>query len=749
MERKLKKKKELHNPAAHIEGAGEVNEKDIIETLQENYMPYAMSVIVSRALPEIDGFKPSHRKLLYTMYKMGLLTGSRTKSANIVGQTMRLNPHGDSAIYETMVRLARGNESLLHPYVDSKGNFSKAYSRDMAYAASRYTEAKLEALCTEIFSEIERDTVDFVPNYDNSTTEPVLLPAKFPSVLVNSNIGIAVSMASNICSFNLAEVCKVTELLIKNPELDTGEIISVLKAPDFAGGGYIVYNEDDIRSIYETGRGSLKVRSKYNYDKAENCIEVTEIPPTTTVEAIMDKIVEHVKSGKIKEVSDTRDETDLSGLKLTIDLKRGTDPDALMQKLFRLTTLQDTFSCNFNLLIAGNPRVLSVAEILNEWTAFRIECVKRRIYFEMNKKKERLHLLNGLSKILLDIDKAIRIIRETEEENEVVPNLMVGFGIDEIQAEYVAEIKLRQINKEYILKRTGEIEDLKKAIKEAEEILSSERKIKSMIIDDLREIAKKYGKPRKSELLYISQEESASGGDSAEEVPDYPVNIFFTKEGYFKKITPQSLRMSGEHKLKEGDSVAVHHEGNNRDELLFFTDKGAAYKSRAADFEDTKASLMGDYIPSKLEFDDERLLTPPNGAAMLTTSDYGEYMLAFFQNGKCAKVPLSSFVTKTKRKKLANSLNIDSPLIGLFTIREDCEFLLKSAAGKVMIFSTALILPKSTRDTQGVQVMRLTKTVLESAQLYQDGMIRAADKYRTKTIPVAGITGNVQLQLGE
>lgn len=749
MKNKSIKKKNL--PTAYIEGAGEVNEKNIVETLEENYMPYAMSVIVSRALPEIDGFKPSHRKLLYTMYKMGLLTGSRTKSANIVGQTMRLNPHGDSAIYETMVRLARGNESLLHPYVDSKGNFSKSYSRDMAFAASRYTEAKLEAICSELFSEIERDTVDFVPNYDNSTTEPVLLPAKFPSILVNSNIGIAVSMASNICPFNLAEVCKTTELLMKNPEMafDTGEIINTLTAPDFPGGGYIIYNEDELKQIYETGRGSIKVRAKYNYDKSENCIEVTEIPPTTTVEAIIDKIVEHVKNGKIKEVSDTRDETDLSGLKLTIDLKRGTDPDALMQKLFRLTTLQDSFSCNFNMLIGGNPRVMGVSEILAEWALFRTDCVRRRISFELGKLKAKLHLLSGLKKILLDIDRAIRIIRETDEENEVVPNLMVGFGIDEIQADYVAEIKLRHINKEYILKRTAEIEDLKKSIAENEEVLASERKIKALIIEDLREIAKKHGKPRKTELIYISADDPVESGDALEEAPEYPVNIFLTKDGYFKKITPQSWRMSSEHKLKDGDTVIASHMAettNNRDELIFFTDKGVAYKSRAADFEDTKASVMGDYVPSKLEFDmengeHEKLLH------MVHTADYSETIIAFFQNGKCAKVPLSSFVTKTKRKKLANSLNIDSPLIAMFKITEDTEFVLKSQAGKVMIFSSALVLPKATRDTQGVQVMRLTKTVLESAVMYEEGIIRAADKYRTKTIPVAGVVGNVQLTI--
>jgi DNA gyrase subunit A len=531
---------------------------------------------------------------------------------------------------------------------------------------------------------------------------------------------------------------------MKNPDSDLSDIISTLQAPDFPGGGYIIYNEDELKQIYQSGRGSIKIRSRYNYNKSANCIEVTEIPPTTTVEAIIDKIVEQVKSGKIKEVSDTRDETDLSGLKLAIDLKRGIDPDTLMQKLYRLTPLQDTFSCNFNLLISGNPKVMGVAEILNEWAAFRTQCVKRRIYFELSKLKDKLHLLLGLRKIMLDIDKAIRIIRETAEENEVVPNLMIGFGIDEIQADYVAEIKLRHINQEYILKRTNEIEDLKKAIDEAEETLNSERKIKSLIIEDLRTIAKKYGNERKTELVYITPDESAGYGDIAEEVPEYPVNIFLTKEGYFKKITQQSWRMSSEHKLKDDDSVTVHHEGNNRDELLFFTDKGVAYKSRAADFEDTKASLMGDYIPSKLEFDDDEKLL-----SMIVTADYSETIVAFFANGKCAKVPLTSFVTMTKRKKLANSLNIDSPLVAMFKINEDCEFLLKSAAGKVMIFSSALVLPKTTRGTQGVQAMRLTKTTLESAAIFHEGMIRAADKYRTKTIPVAGTqsSGNVQLGL--
>jgi DNA gyrase subunit A len=705
-------------------------EKPVTDTIEENYMPYAMSVIISRALPEIDGFKPSHRKLLYTMYKMSLLTGSRTKSANIVGQTMRLNPHGDGPIYETMVRLARGNEALLHPYVDSKGNFGKSYSRDMAYAASRYTEAKLEPLCKELFDEIDRDTVDFVPNYDNSTTEPILLPVKYPSVLVNSNIGIAVSMASNICSFNLSEVCETAISLLKDPAHD---IISTLKAPDFSGGGFIVYDEAQLREIYETGRGSFKVRAKYNFDSSNNVIEVTEIPPTTTVEAIIDKIVEHVKAGKIKEINDVRDETDLSGLKIAIDLKRGTDYDSLMKKLFRLTPLQDTFSANFNVLIAGTPRVLGVGEILREWCAFRAECVKRRVFFELNKKKERLHLLRGLQKILLDIDKAIKLIRETREEAEVVPNLMIGFGIDELQADYVAEIKLRHINREYILKRTEEIENLERDIAELQEILDSKSKIKAIIVSELKEIAKKYGQPRKTLLVFAVEEEAAEEPEAA---PDYPVNLFFTREGYFKKITPLSLRMGGEQKLKEQDFITLHEENSNRAELIFFTDKGQAYKSRASDFEDTKASVMGDFIPSKLDFEDgEKPL------ALLTTLDYTESIILFFENGKCAKVPLSSFETKTKRKKLQNAFNTTSPLVGIFKIAEDTDFILNSSAGKSLIFNTALILPKDKRDTQGVQVMRLTKAYLKSAELYRDGMVKKAAEAAeivAKTLPSAG-----------
>lgn len=720
-------KKVAPNKNAYIEGAGIVENQPITDTLTENYMPYAMSVIVSRALPEIDGFKPSHRKLLYTMYKMGLLTGARTKSANIVGQTMKLNPHGDMAIYETMVRLARGNEALLHPYVDSKGNFGKAYSRDMSFAASRYTEAKLDPICAEIFADIDRDIVDFVPNYDNSMTEPVLLPTRFPAVLVNNNVGIAVSMASNICSFNLSEVCETAAALMKNPEHD---IVSTLKGPDFPGGGFILQDENELRRIYATGRGSVKVRSKYIYDKAANCIEVTEIPPTTTIEAIIDKIVEQVKLGKLKEISDVRDESDLSGLKITIDLKRGQDSEAVMKKLFRITPLQDVFSCNFNILVGGMPKVMGVAEILEQWTDFRITCVKRKTKFELARKKEKLHLLTGLKKILLDIDKAIKIIRETEDDAEVVPNLMIGFGIDETQAEYVADIKLRNINKGYILKRIEEIDSLKEEIADMEDILSSERRVKQIIISELGDIAKKYGKPRKTMFIYGTEDEE---NEAEEEIPDYPVNLFFTREGYFKKITPQSLRMSGEQKLKENDEIIETYDGSNRAELLFFTDKYQVYKARACDFEDGKASVMGDYLPVKLELDpDERIIK------MIAAEDYSGTLVMFFENGKCAKVPMASFETKTRRKKLANAYNDGSPLVSMTLIDGDCEFMLSSDAGKVMIFNTVLILPKAARDTQGVQVMRLTRAKLSSAVKYKDGMIKDADSYRTKTVPVAG-----------
>ncbi len=711
---------------AYIEGAGIVAEKPITNTLEENYMPYAMSVIVSRALPEIDGFKPSHRKLLYTMYKMGLLTGARTKSANIVGQTMKLNPHGDIPIYETMVRLTRGNETLLHPYVDSKGNFGKAYSRDMSYAASRYTEAKLDKICTELFSDIDKDTVDFAPNYDNTMTEPTLLPAKFPSVLVNNNIGIAVSMSSNICSFNLTEVCETTISLMRDPNHD---IISTLKAPDFPGGGFIMYNEEELRKIYNTGRGSVKVRAKYNYDSESNVIEVTEIPPTTTVEAIIDRIVELVKTGKIKEISDVRDETDLSGLKLAIDLKRRVEPDALMLKLFRFTPLQDSFACNFNVLIDGNPRVMGVREILNEWTKFRTGCIRRRVQFDLNKKREKLHLLLGLQKILLDIDKAIKIIRETAEESEVVPNLMIGFGIDEVQAEYVAEIKLRHINKEYILKRLGEINELKTDIADMEDILDSPRRVKNIIISDLKDIINTYGQPRKTLLSYDTEEEVFAEDDE----PDFTVNVFVTREGYFKKITPQSLRMSGEQKLKENDGIVLEKEVSNKSDMLFFTNTGVVYKAKVSAFEQTKASVMGDFIPAKLEFEQGESI-----AFSAVTSDYSETLMLFFRNGKCAKIPLSSFETKTNRKKLANAFNTASPLVAAFVISESADFLLQSSAGKVLVFSSDLLMSKAARDTQGVQVMRLTKAELEFASIYTEGALENKEEFIIKNIPSAG-----------
>ena len=713
-------------PDAYIEGAGIVVEQLITNTIEENYMPYAMSVIVSRALPEIDGFKPSHRKLLYTMYKMGLLNGARTKSANIVGQTMKLNPHGDMAIYETMVRLTRGNETLLHPYIDSKGNFGKAYSRDMSFAASRYTEAKLDKICSELFADIDKDTVDFVPNYDNEMTEPTLLPAKFPSILVNNNIGIAVSMSSNICSFNLTEVCETAISLMRDPDHD---IISTLKAPDFPGGGFIVYDEEELKKIYDTGRGSFKVRGKYNFDPDANVIEVTEIPPTTTAEAIIDRIVELVKTGKIKEISDVRDETDLSGLKLALDLKRRTDPDALMQKLFRLTPLQDSFACNFNVLINGSPRVMGVRELLNEWTDFRVGCLKRRITFDLAKKKEKLHLLLGLQKILLDIDKAIKIIRETTEESEVVPNLMIGFGIDEVQAEYVAEIKLRHINKEYILKRLEEINDLKSDISDMEDTLASPRRIKNIIISDLKDIITKYGQPRKTLLTYAAEEPEEIEDDE----PDFNVNIFITKEGYFKKITAQSLRMSSEQKLKENDTVVLEQEVSNKSDLLFFTNNAVVYKAKVSQFDTTKASAMGDFIPAKLDFD--------SGESLLfstVTADYSETLMIFFQNGKCAKIPLSSYETKTNRKKLANAFNASSPVVGVFTIKEATDFLLQSSAGKIMIFSSDLLMSKASRETQGVQVMRLTKSELSLVTVYQEGTLENAEDYIVKNIPSAG-----------
>lgn len=730
-----KKQPPKKDSGAYIEGSGTVVDKDIVSTLEENYMPYAMSVIVSRALPEIDGFKPSHRKLLYTMYKMGLLTGARTKSANIVGQTMKLNPHGDMAIYETMVRLARGNEALLHPYIDSKGNFGKAYSRDMAFAAPRYTEAKLEPISAELFAEIDKDAVDMVPNYDNTMTEPSLFPVRFPSVLVNSNFGLAVSMASNICSFNLTEVCETAIALMKDPGHN---VLSTLKGPDFPGGGYIVYDEAELEKVYRTGLGAIKVRAVYSYDKEARCIEVTQIPPSTTVEAIIDKVVELVKDGKLREISDVRDETDLSGLRLAFDLKKGCDPDAVMQKLFRLTPLQDNFNCNFNVLIAGTPRVMGVYEILTEWIEFRRQCVRRRVYFDLQKKKEKLHLLLGLKKILLDIDYAIKLIRETEEESEVVPNLMIGFGIDEVQAEYVAEIKLRHINREYILKRTQETESLTSDIAEMESVLGDAKKIGKLIIEELRDIIKKYGQPRRTMFLYDAAEETAV---IEEEKPKaYPVNVFFTKEGYFKKITPQSLRMSSQQKLKEGDEIVCQKEVSSNSELLFFTDRHQCYKSRCADFDETKASVMGDYVPAKLGLEEGESLT-----FMAVTEEYREQLVIFFRNGKCAKVPLSSFETKTKRKKLTNAYSDLSEAVAMFVIDGEADFLLRSTAGKVLMFNTALVLAKSTRDTQGVQVMRLTRAELSAAYLAEESGVEEREQYRIKTIPSAGTAADIDI----
>ncbi|MBE6838270.1 MAG: topoisomerase IV [Ruminococcus sp.] len=715
-------------PNAEIENSGVVVEQKITETLETNYMPYAMSVIVSRALPEIDGFKPSHRKLLYTMYKMGLLTGQKTKSANVVGQTMKLNPHGDAAIYETMVRLSRGNEALLHPYVDSKGNFGKAYSREMAYAASRYTEVKLDPICNELFRDIDKDTVDFVPNYDNTLMEPTLFPTTFPSVLVNSNVGIAVSMASNVCSFNLSEICETTIALIKNPEHDA---ISTLKGPDFSGGGYMLYDEEELRRIYQTGRGSIRVRSRYNYDSEANCIEVTEIPPTTTVEAIIDKIAEMIKIGKIREIAYIRDETDINGLKIAIDIKRGVDPDKLMQKLYKLTPLQDNYSCNFNILIGGTPKVMGVYEILSEWTAFRTECVKRRVYHDLEKKKAKLHLLKGLGKILLDIDKAIKVVRETEEEADVVSNLMIEFGIDEIQAEYVAEIKLRHLNKEYILNRISETEQLEKDIAEMEDILSSEKKVQKIIIDELKEVSKKYGKPRKTMFYYTGEEEYT---EEAEEVPDYPVHLFLSRSGYFKKITPQSLRMSGEQKLKEGDVMETTLLSTNRAEVLFFSDKAQVYKAKVSQFDDTKARDFGEYIPVKLGFDEGE-----NVFAMVVTTDYSETLMFVFENGKIAKVPLNSYETKLNRKKLTNAYSDKSPLKKLLVIKENTDILMKSTNGRAIVFNSGMILPKTTKNTIGVSVMTLkAKSLVESAYIVTDEMQENVARYRVKTIPAAG-----------
>ena len=719
------------NINAHILGAGEVVEQHITDTLEVNYMPYAMSVIMSRAIPEIDGFKPSHRKLLYTMYKMGLLQGGTIKSANIVGRTMQLNPHGDAAIYETMIRLARGNESLLHPYVESKGNFGKSYSKNMQYAASRYTEAKLAPISAELFRDIDKDTVDFVPNYDNTMTEPTLLPVTFPSVLVNANMGIAVGMASNICSFNLKEICDTTVALIKDPDAD---ITETLKAPDFIGGGQILYDEDKMNEIFRTGRGSFKIRAKYSYDKKNNCIDIYEIPATTTTEAIIDKIVELAKGGKAKEISDIRDETDKKGLKITIDLKRGTDADKLMKKLYKMTPLEDSFGCNFNVLIAGTPRVLGVRELLLEWIAFRTECVNRRVFFDLSKAKDRLHLLEGLQKILLDIDKAIRIIRSTDEESEVVPNLMIGFGIDKIQADYVAEIKLRHLNREYILKKTEDIEKLRAEIEDMEDILASRSRVKKIIVNELSDVVKNYDKPRRSERIYTSDIDDESEPD--EEIPNYPVTLFFTKEGYFKKITPQSLRMSGEQKLKENDEIIETVEAANNTELLFFTDKCRVYKAKAADFDDSKASVLGDYVASKLEMEPDE-----NAVYMAVTTDYKGFMLFFFENGKLAKIDLSAYETKTNRKKLIKAYCEKFQVVNMFCVTEDKEYVMKSTSGRILLLNTGAIAVKTTKDSMGVSVMTLKKGHrVSSVKEYTDGEFVKPARYRTRTLPAAGAT---------
>ena len=730
MAKKKTEEKTVHRPAdPNVMGLrGTVVEQPITRTLDENYMPYAMSVIVSRAIPEIDGFKPSHRKLLYTMYKMGLLTGSRTKSANIVGQTMRLNPHGDQAIYETMVRLAKGNESLLHPFVDSKGNFGKVYSRDMAYAASRYTEAKLAPICAELFRDLDCDAVDFVDNYDNTMKEPSLLPTTYPNVLVSANQGIAVGMASQICGFNLGEVCDTTIACLKNPDHD---IASTLLAPDFPTGGQIICDSDELRSIYATGRGGLKVRARWRYDKKENVIEVYEIPYSTAIETILDKVAELVKAGKIKEIADMRDETDLSGLKLAIDLKRGVDPDKLMAKLFRLTPLQDTVSCNFNILIAGMPRVMGVGEILTEWTAWRTDCVKRRVYYILNRKKEKLHLLQGLKRILLDIDKAIRIIRETEEEAEVIPNLMIGFGIDEKQAEYVAEIKLRNINKEYILKRVQETESLQGEIQDLEDTLQKPARIRRIMVEELTQVRKKYAQPRKTEIIYSHEVEEYR---EEEQVEDYPVTVFLSREGYFKKITPQSLRMSGEQKYKEGDGPGQQAEATNAAEVMFFTDRCQVYKTRLSEFGDSKASVLGDYLPAKLGMDEGESVV-----YMVLPGDYSGHLLFFFENGKIARVEMKAYATVSNRRKLTGAYSDKSKLVAILPLAEDRELALLSTEPRALIFHTSLLLPKATRSTQGVAVMTLKpKYQLQRVCTPEESGIVNLPRYRARSIPGTG-----------
>ena len=719
----------LHRNNPNVLGLrADVVEQRITDTLETNYMPYAMSVIVSRAIPEIDGFKPSHRKLLYTMYKMGLLNGARTKSANIVGQTMRLNPHGDAAIYDTMVRLSKGYGALLHPFVDSKGNFGKVYSRDMAWAASRYTEAKLSAICAELFRDIDSDTVDFIDNYDNTMKEPALLPTTFPNILVSANQGIAVGMASQLCGFNLGEVCDTTIAYHKNPDCDLTE---TLLAPDFPTGGEVICDVDALREIYSTGRGGVKVRARWRYDKKENLIEVYEIPYTTTTEAVMDKVAELIKAGKVKEITDMRDETDLNGLKLTIDLKRGTDPDKLMQKLMKSTTLQDTMSCNFNVLIAGMPRVMGVRELLDEWCAWRTECVRRRVYFVMSKKKDKLHLLKGLKRILLDIDKAIRIIRETEAEADVVPNLMIGFGIDQVQAEYVAEIKLRNINKEYILKRVEETSALQDEIEDLEDILARPARVKKIIVAELEDVRKKYAEPRRTGIVYGHEVEEYTEETT---VDDYAVSVFLSREGYFKKITPASLRMNAEQKYKEGDVLAQSFETSNAAEVMFFTDRCQVYKSRLSDFDDTKASALGDYLPARLGMDEGESVV-----YMVLPGDYRGWMLFFFENGKAAKVELSAYRTTSNRRKLTGAYSDKSPLRTALCLREDCELAVYSTEPRVLVFSTALLGSKTTRATQGVAVLTLKKKfTLDYACPAEATGIANLARYRARSLPAVG-----------
>ena len=706
----------------------QVVEQPITQTLEVNYMPYAMSVIVSRAIPEIDGFKPSHRKLLYTMYKMNLLSGMRTKSANIVGQTMRLNPHGDAAICDTMVRLSVGYGALLHPFVDSKGNFGKVYSRDMAYAAPRYTEAKLAPICAEIFRDLDQDAVDFVDNYDNTMKEPTLLPTTFPNILVSANQGIAVGMASQLCGFNLGEVCDTTIAYLKNPDCVISE---TLLAPDFPTGGELICDSAVLENIYRTGRGSVKVRAKYRYDKANHLIEIYEIPYTTTTEAILDKVAELIKAGKAKEIADMRDETDLNGLKLTIDLKRGADPDKLMQRLYKQTTLQDSMACNFNVLVGGMPRVMGVGELLQEWCAWRTECVRRRVYYIMHKKMDKLHLLKGLKKILLDIDKAVKIIRETESDAEVVPNLMIGFGIDEKQAEYVAEIKLRNINKEYILKRVAEVDSLEEEIADLQDTLDKPQRVKKIIIDELKAVRKKYALPRKTDILYSHEVQEYS---EEEEIPDYPVTLFLSREGYFKKITPQSLRMSGEQKFKEGDGLFQSFETTNREEVMFFTDRCQVYKSRLSDFDDSKASVLGDYLPSKLSMDEGESVQ-----FMVLPGDYSAHMLFFFENGKVARVELSAYKTTSNRRRLTSAYSDKSPVVQFMVLPEDREIALYSTEPRVLIINTALLAPKTTRSTQGVSVLTMKpKYHLDRVCFPEDTGITKLSRYRGRNIPAAG-----------